>query len=820
MTDIRHQNAVRADLIVDALVQHGVGIVFVCPGSRSTPLVMALARKQMRTHVVLDERTAAYAAVGAARMGMLAAVCTTSGTAVANLLPALCEADLDELGIVALTADRPRSAIDSGANQTLNQGPLLAGAVRHVLDLDAPGEDKRDGNETAKLLHDALDHLRGHGRGPVHINARFSKPLEPADDYESDESPPNDVAVIDVATPLPSSWLAAFAAARAGIVVCGALPWAARLPAQQLITTLGWPALVDISSGVSTHIQVSASLLRSPAVREQLRPDVVLWLGGTTIEDAASSWARNTGAQLLQLRTGARVRDPERMFHHSLVRDPAQLADGILAAPSSSLHVIVRKLATLDQSTHHHNAMTTLTEPALAHAVASSVGVGEVLLLGNSMPVRDVGRFSDITPGAIVIGNRGLSGIDGTFGTALGAALASAQPITVFVGDLTTLHDLTGLLALTGAADVVAGEVLEEGGKGNPRVRVVAENNDGGGIFSFLPICMHQRNANVFERSFGTPHGKQLAPIAAALGAKSCRIHDLVTLQQQLSAPIDGIEFIEVCTDRNTNVAVHAALDEAREQSLSTPPQLVLLHGALGSAEDWQALRQRLPAALAIELPGHGENFRVGPGGDANAIIDDIIKTIESLAVSEVVLVGYSLGARLALQIALQRPSWLGGLVLESVHPGLERDDDREARKRQDDDFAVALRADPHAAVSSFYQRPVFASLRRRNDFNRLVDVRAARAARQPHALAMTWKSASLGRQPSLWSLLPSIDVPLLVITGGDDTSYVAHGARIATLVPRSEHVVVPGAGHNVHLEHADAYVAALTNWLSRRSRP
>jgi 2-succinyl-5-enolpyruvyl-6-hydroxy-3-cyclohexene-1-carboxylate synthase len=834
LTRLRYDHAVHADAIVDALVEHGIGLVFVCPGSRSTPLVMALERKRVCTHVVLDERTAAYAAVGSARMGVPAAVCTTSGTAVANLLPALCEADLDELGIVALTADRPRSAIDTGANQTLDQGPLLAGAVRVVLDLDAPSESLLAPKDVRQQLHHALAHLHGHDRGPVHINARFSKPLEPPVDYVS-TPPPLPQPRSPVPTSLPwSSW---WSGAQAGMVVCGALPSSARSSATRLINQLGWPALLDVSSGI-TDVDVphmSASVVRSHPVRELLKPDLLLWLGGTTVEEAVFSWAKQHTSKRLQLRTGNRIRDPERLFHHSLVCDPSQLDHDAIAAPPSAMTTTMRILAARDAALYHHHDMTRLTEPAIAHAVSSSVAAGNILLLGNSMPVRDVGRYSAPASGSIVIGNRGLSGIDGTFGTALGAALASSQPVTVLVGDLTALHDMTGLFALTTAAQAIDTEALhirdrddvddetkdrkrmregrESRKKNNPGIRVVAENNDGGGIFSFLPIFMHHRSRDVFEKNFGTPHGTALSPMAEALGAKSCRIDDLPTLQRRLAVPIvPGVEFIEVVTDRGANVLNHQRLDEARDRGLASP-QVVLLHGALGCAADWEEVQARWPSTtMAIELPGHGSRY-LHAADHAEAVVDDLINRIESTGATDVVVVAYSLGARLALRLALRQPAWLRGLVLESVHPGLETEHEQQQRQQQDDDWANALVKDPHAAVSSFYQRPVFASFRSHADFDAKVANRIARAARQPATLSAMWTATSLGRQPSLWSSLPTITVPTLVITGALDLAYGVHGARIASLVPQAQHVVVDHAGHNVHLEQVDAYLRIVQQW-------
>jgi 2-succinyl-6-hydroxy-2,4-cyclohexadiene-1-carboxylate synthase len=238
-----------------------------------------------------------------------------------------------------------------------------------------------------------------------------------------------------------------------------------------------------------------------------------------------------------------------------------------------------------------------------------------------------------------------------------------------------------------------------------------------------------------------------------------------------------------------------------------------LLHGALGCAADWEEVQARWPSTtMAIELPGHGSRY-LHAADHAEAVVDDLINRIESTGATDVVVVAYSLGARLALRLALRQPAWLRGLVLESVHPGLETEHEQQQRQQQDDDWANALVKDPHAAVSSFYQRPVFASFRSHADFDAKVANRIARAARQPATLSAMWTATSLGRQPSLWSSLPTITVPTLVITGALDLAYGVHGARIASLVPQAQHVVVDHAGHNVHLEQVDAYLRIVQQW-------
>ena len=216
--------------------------------------------------------------------------------------------------------------------------------------------------------------------------------------------------------------------------------------------------------------------------------------------------------------------------------------------------------------------MNAIAEPSVARAVLSSVRAGEVLLIGNSMPVRDADRYADLADletvaddptGIDVVTNRGVSGIDGTIATALGACLTSQRPTTAFVGDLAALHDLGGIAATQQA--------------GAP-VRIVVVNNAGGGIFSFLPVA--GANSDVVERYFGTPHTFSLATIAAGMGLRTLRINDEVSLRAALSAAPTGPELIEITTSRADNVVVHQRLDAAIaaacEQAIAaatTPPE-------------------------------------------------------------------------------------------------------------------------------------------------------------------------------------------------------------------------------------------------------
>ena len=555
--EVRQRNADRADDVVDALIENGIADVFVCPGSRSTPLVFALERRGVRTQVFFDERVAGFAAVGAARVGRPTAIVTTSGTAVANLLPAACEADADELPWVAVTADRPRSMINSGANQTLDQPPLLRGPVRAVCDLDAVSETSRSRADDVADLRQNLSHLRGASRGPVHLNVRFSKPLEPPVTHTITSSTAAAARVDNVSSADVIALSSTICGARRGLVVVGGLPAHDRAAARAVIEAVGWnAAIVDVTSGLRRRSlpTIPTAALRSPAVCAALRPDVVLWMGGALSEETVHRYVASlpSTTMVIQLKSGARARDPDGRMD-IVVTAPSSTWSTLTPPPStpktpSPLGTMAAALtAATSRATATTLATSGLSEPVVAREVLASMRAGEVLLIGNSMPVRDADRFADLSADDVdVICNRGVSGIDGTIATALGACLVSGKPTTAFVGDLAFLHDLGGVVATAHS---------------KAPLRIVVVNNGGGGIFSFLPVA--GASALVVERYFDTPHNFALAAVASSLGVRARVVESVDHLRAALALPPDRPEVLEVRTTRGHNVVVHHHLDQA-----------------------------------------------------------------------------------------------------------------------------------------------------------------------------------------------------------------------------------------------------------------
>ena len=680
--ELRAANADLADLIVAGLEALGVRRVYLCPGSRSTPLVFALHRAGLATEVILDERSAGYALVGAARAGTLAAVVTTSGTAVANLVPGLVEADVDQLPVVVVSADRPHRLTGRGANQTIRQPPLLAPLMRRQLDLDVDALAESLLHEvTIPALRALGEALTGPHRGPVHLNVRFDKPLEPAPGRVRRHFQISPIEEVSRSRGSHGALEAGLQQARRGLVVVGALPSShhrAALAFLHRAVAAGWPVILDPVSGLApaalrpevgvgvgvgidvdvdvgveqagnAPIILSPHLARLPQLAAHLIPDVVLWLGGRTTEDDVAAFLQRQraahGTRVLQWRAGAAVVDPEGLMSLSIVaglegpgtaddldegdpdapenapenkpeNDTRKEADTqaglrrVKALPPSGLSDDARRVAAVVAA-----AMASLgiggggdddangagRRSALAHAppptndapagAAPSAGLDEIgvartvvaaagaaatwpiLFVGNSMPMRDVARFTQLPRGVRLIANRGASGIDGNFGTALGAARAVDAPLWALLGDLSALHDLSGLAVLAHAARAPGGDRLVG--------RLVVVNNEGGGIFTFLPVASSGLDVDVVTRAFLTPHHFRLAEVAAALGLRTVTVATIDALKTALLDDTEDLALIEVCTDKDDNKRRHRAIDAALDAALdaSTPVTTSLPEG-------------------------------------------------------------------------------------------------------------------------------------------------------------------------------------------------------------------------------------------------
>ena len=544
--------------LADEVVRAGLRDVVVCPGSRSTPLALALAeRPELRVHVFHDERSAGFAALGLGlASGRPAVVVCTSGTAAAELHAAVIEAHQAEVPLVVCTADRPPELRDVAAPQTIDQIGLYGGAVRYAADPGTP--DVAMAARWRPLVARALADAEGPWPGPVHLNLAFRDPLvgTPV------ELPPGrpggrpwstavsgrgelDPAVLDA--------LAADLDQQRGVIVAG--DGAGEPDAvHALAVAAGWPVLADPRSGCRlprpSTVAAFDDLLRHAGFADAHTPTVVMRLGRPPASKVLSQWLAASGAEQVQVTASAAWVDPEGTAGRRVVADPSRLCAALAGrlsggsrtpwparwrrAEEQAQEAIGKVLAGFDRP----------TEPGVARALVEALPDGATLVSSSSMPVRDVEWYAAPRDGLRHLANRGANGIDGVVSTAVGVALASGAPTALLIGDIALLHDTNGLLGLRDrSADL----------------RIVVVDNDGGGIFSFLPQATAVEAAR-FEQLFGTPHGVDLSALVAAHGLPIAELEDLGELPGLLAR---GPRVVRVRTDRAENVAVHQAIHDA-----------------------------------------------------------------------------------------------------------------------------------------------------------------------------------------------------------------------------------------------------------------
>ena len=503
-----------AATLVDEWVRAGVTDAVVSPGSRSTPLALAVAASPLRVHVVLDERSAGFFAVGLGlATGRPAVVVTTSGTAAVELHPSVVEADLAGVPMIVCTADRPPELHHVGAPQTVEQRLLFADAVRWAFEPGVP--DAAAASTWRSLAARAVLEAR---TGPVHLNLAFRDPLV-GDPGDLPSARPNNAPWHTF--PKSTAPPAVDYGKDRGVVVAGGGAAAAEVHA--LAETLGWPVLADPRSGCripSPHtIAAADAILRA----KHFEPEFVLRFGAPWASKVVNRWLAGLDAEQWLVDPAGRWRDPDRVVSRVV---PGVVASGEPAPPEwlgewQQAEAVAQ--AAIDK--------TAQGEPALARSLCRDLPDGTTLVVSSSMPIRDVEWYMAPRTGLRVLANRGANGIDGVLSTALGVA-ASGAKTHVLLGDLAFIHDVGALALMARRPDL--------------DIAVTVVDNGGGGIFSFLPQA-ESLPAERFEQLFGTPHGLNLAAVAEGFG-----VGDVVEV---------------VTTSREDNVrhheAIHAAVAEA-----------------------------------------------------------------------------------------------------------------------------------------------------------------------------------------------------------------------------------------------------------------
>ncbi|WP_374694091.1 2-succinyl-5-enolpyruvyl-6-hydroxy-3-cyclohexene-1-carboxylic-acid synthase [Cellulomonas fimi] len=599
-----------ARVLVQALATLGVRDVVLAPGSRSAPLAYALADAALpdderpagapaiRLHVRVDERSAGFLALGLARAAAHdedgarpVAVVTTSGTAVANLHPAVLEAHHAGVPLLLLTADRPHELRGTGANQTTVQPGIFGPAVRLAADVPAPvglPDEARDLRHLASRAVAAATGARTGDPGPVHLDLAYREPLVPSPGPWPEPSAVGLGNVQSRGAGAPGAVTAALSAvvdARAGSASTagaggaaasgrrrGAVPTVvvagdgAGPVARRVAEACGWPLLAEPSSGARGGPNAIAAyrlLLADPRLGGAVRRVVVL--GRPTLSRPVQRLLGRADVEVVVVAPqGGAWPDAARNASDVLTEVPARMLRGRLHTPTGWLEAwqTAGKAADAavdallggpgERDARRSRSGTRVTGPALARAVAGVLQPHDVLVVGSSNPVRDLDLVARWDTAPLVLANRGLAGIDGTLSTAAGVALGlPRRRVRALVGDLTFLHDVGGLLR--GPLEPVVD------------LQVVVANDDGGSIFATLEPGEPERSA-VFERVFATPHGVDVAALCAGYGVRHTRVVDAEGLLPALAAPGPGLSVVEVRVDRTGRRALgeRVAADVAR----------------------------------------------------------------------------------------------------------------------------------------------------------------------------------------------------------------------------------------------------------------
>ena len=576
------------EALVEGLVAGGVRHVCLAPGSRSTPLAVVMAAHPgLRLWMHVDERSCGFFAVGLARGlgGQPVAVACTSGTAAANLHPAVVEARYGRVPLVVLTADRPPELREVGASQTIAQAGLYGAHVKWWADAAPPEATPAMLRYAAMLGARAARLAADPPAGPVHLNLPFREPLVPTRPQEAaapaaaaDGQPPweplrNEAQPTGPAGEAEARQLADWLGSSARPVLVLGPQEDPRLAAAaaRLASALGAPLLADPLSQarwgdhpLGAVIDAYDLLLRDEALAARLRPDLVLRMGAAPVSKALLGYLeRHHDVPQLVLDVHGGWRDPVLTGRPLWTADPAgllaQAAQRLRAGPPDgrrqgpepawlSTWQALQRVAR-DAARRLLAADEALSEPAAVTTLVDCLPDGATLYVGNSMPVRDLDAFGQSAPRPIrVLANRGASGIDGVVSSALGAAAACRPaPAGLVIGDLSFYHDLNGLLAARLHA---------------LSLTVLLLHNDGGGIFSLLPQA--ELPEALFERLFGTPTGLDFEPAVGMYGGRMVRAESPGALEQALRDALGrgGLQVVEVRTRRQANAALHRRLVE------------------------------------------------------------------------------------------------------------------------------------------------------------------------------------------------------------------------------------------------------------------
>jgi len=553
---------------IDELTHQGIQDVVISPGSRSTPLAMlAVDNELIRDWILVDERSASYFALGLAKKTNrpVALICT-SGTAAANYYPAVIEAFHGRVPLIVLTADRPHELRDVGAPQAMNQLNLYGDFVKKFYEMSLPEATHEMINYVRNRAQRASFYAQSGNPGPVQLNFPIREPLTPdltlpnlwSDRDQLKQSKPIiGKRVLDKDS--LTNFIKMLERKKRPLIVCG--PQTDKHLSELIIklsNDLNVPVIADplsqIRSTTDKHAKIINSadaLLKKESVREKLAPDLLIRFGGMPISKSYLFYLQeNSHLPHYVIENETDVREPTNQQANYLLTDASLFVESLLAKEIQleisdwtnkwlAYNQLVQKELTKDKNNQKH-----LTEGGVIQALLHKIPHQSELFIANSMPVRDLDTYYEVSEKEIIIhGNRGVSGIDGVVSTALGIAAVSEKPVTLVIGDLSFYHDLNGLLAAK---------------KYELDITILLINNDGGGIFSFLPQA---KEGQYFEKLFATPLGIDFSHSVKMYNGTYTLVTDMTELNQTLTRSYQnkGLKVIEIRTNRQENVALHQA---------------------------------------------------------------------------------------------------------------------------------------------------------------------------------------------------------------------------------------------------------------------
>ncbi|GIN60022.1 2-succinyl-5-enolpyruvyl-6-hydroxy-3-cyclohexene- 1-carboxylate synthase [Robertmurraya siralis] len=553
---------------VAELVQAGVTDVVVSPGSRSTPMAMVMAEHpELQVHINVDERSAAFFALGIAKAsGKAVGLLCTSGTAAANYYPAVVEAYYSRVPLVILTADRPHELRDVGAPQAIDQIHLYGKHVKWFVEMAIPEKTEEMQSYVRSVCARAAATATLAPAGPVHLNFPFREPLVPNLQQENLfhlEKRGEGYVTIHQGIPTMQRELIEHFGEKLkkyekGIIVCGSLEEKRFIEAvTRFADQLQFPIIADplsqLRSGQHDGINIIDTydtFLRNEDAKKALKPDIIIRFGAMPVSKALTIFLNeNKDAEQWVIDSGSGYRDPSllstSMIYCSESAFCDDIADYVGKKNSSSFLLKWREINVFTkENLLRIRELPQLSEAKLFHQLSEVLPEGATLFVGNSMPIRDLDSFFHFNKKSIkIMANRGANGIDGTVSTALGASTV-LDPLYLVVGDLTFFHDLNGLMA----AKLY-----------NLNMKIIVINNNGGGIFSFLPQANHRKN---FERLFGTPLDLDFKHVIHMYNGS----YELVSDWEHFTSSFlrnmqnNGLSVMEMTTNRDTNLTEHRDL--------------------------------------------------------------------------------------------------------------------------------------------------------------------------------------------------------------------------------------------------------------------